>query len=516
MKYLTYLGNDLIHARLPDTATIHYPPRLIAGAKSSEIPDLVRRAFENPLGMEPLKEQVSSSSRVLIAFDDNCQPFPLMKRPDFRQLAIETLLEMLYAYGLEKKNIQLMCAVALHRKMKPHELEYMLGKKIMQEFYPHQLKNFDAEDRDDIVDLGETEQGEPVETTRAVTESDLVIYIDCIQIPLNGGHKSVAVGFGTYRSLAHHHSPHMTAESPHVMQPDGSQMHASITRISRVIEQHSKLMVLEAPMNGATYPPHLRFIAKSPQQCNLLERGLRALTPASMSLLPEAVRRNLFRGIRSCYRPLEINAGAIDAVHEKTLEILRPQLEVTAPKQYDTLVFGLADLSPYAIDARINPVLVLSDVLGYIFNWFYNKPFVKRGGVTIILNPTYEVFHEEYHVAYRKFWDEVLPETTDPFEMRNHFQDRFAHDPHLIDCYRNRYAHHGFHPFTVWYWATYPLKYLSEVILVGPQSDKVAKRLGVSFSPNLEHALARASEITGGDDVVALTIPPFLYLNVQD
>ena len=67
MKYLTYLGNDLIHARLPDTATIHYPPRLIAGIKPSKIPDLVRRAFENPLGMEPLKEQVSSSSRVLIA-----------------------------------------------------------------------------------------------------------------------------------------------------------------------------------------------------------------------------------------------------------------------------------------------------------------------------------------------------------------------------------------------------------------------------------------------------------------
>ena len=121
-----------------------------------------------------------------------------------------------------------MCAVALHRKMKPHELKYMLGNKIMKEFYPHQLKNFDAEDQDDIVDLGETEKGEPVDTTRAVIESDLVIYIDCIQIPLNGGHKSVAVGFGTYRSLAHHHSPHMTSETPHVMQPDGSEMHASM------------------------------------------------------------------------------------------------------------------------------------------------------------------------------------------------------------------------------------------------------------------------------------------------
>lgn len=516
MKYLTYSGNNLVNAKLPDSSTIYYPPHLISGIVPPKIPAMVRKAFENPLGMDPLKEQVGPSSRILIAFDDNCQPFPLMKQPDFRQLAIETLLEMLYSYGVKQKNIQLMCAVALHRKMKPHELKYMLGNKIMKEFYPHQLKNFDAEDQDDIVDLGKTEKGEPVDTTRAVIESDLVIYIDCIQIPLNGGHKSVAVGFGTYRSLAHHHSPHMTSETPHVMQPDGSEMHASIARISQVIEKHHKIMVLEAPMNGATYPAPLRFLAKSPKQCNLIERGLRAATPASMKLLPEPIRRHLFNNIRSCYRPLEINAGTIDAVHEKTLEQIKPQLEVIAPKQYNTLVFGLADLSPYAVDARINPVLVLSDALGYIFNWFYNKPFIKKDGVAIILNPTYEVFHEEYHVAYRKFWEEVLPETTDPFEMRDQFQDSFAHDPQLIDCYRHRYAHHGFHPFTVWYWATYPLKYLSEVILVGPQSDKVAKRLGVSFAPNLEWALGRAKEITGEDDVVALTIPPFLYLNVQD
>ena len=124
---------------------------------------------------------------------------------------------------------------------------------------------------------------------------------------------------------------------------------------------------------------------------------------------------------------------------------------------FDTLVFGLPDLSPYAVDARINPVLVLSDVLGYVFNWFYGRPFVKEGGAVILLNPVMEVFHPEYHVAYRRFWDEVLPATTDPFEMKKVFQEKFARDPGLIDAYRHRFAHHGFHPFTVWYWATYPL-----------------------------------------------------------
>ena len=84
----------------------------------------------------------------------------------------------------------------------------------------------------------------------------------------------------------------------------------------------------------------------------------------------------------------------------------------------------------------------------------------------------FEFFHPEYHVAYEKFWNEVLPETQDPFEMQSVFQEQFAHDSKLIDCYRNNFAHHGFHPFTVWYWATYPLKYLSRVILAGPKTEQ--------------------------------------------
>ena len=101
-----------------------------------------------------------------------------------------------------------------------------------------------------------------------------------------------------------------------------------------------------------------------------------------------------------------------------------------------------------------------------------------------------------------------------PVSIKKLIQEGFARDPYLIDCYRHRYAHHGFHPFTVWYWATYALKYLSKVILVGAKNDSAAKRLGVCWAPNLDHALSEAREATGGDDVVALTIPPFFYVEV--
>ena len=514
MNYLTFSGNNIISARLPEGSEVLYAPDPIPGIGRSNIPAAVRRAFESPLGMAPLAELVNGSSRVLIAFDDNCQPFPETTRPDIRQQAIETLLPMLYASGVKKENIRLVCAVALHRKMKVHELERMVGKRIMSEFHPSQLDNYDAEDRDDIVELGTTELDEPVEVCRGVVECDLVIYVDAVQIPLNGGHKSVAVGLGTYNSIANHHAPKMTAESPHVMQPENSQMHDCIERLSRVVQKHAQIMVMEAAMNNAIYPWHLRHLGKPSSACNFAQKLVRAATPVAMKLMPESMRRAILSSVQTAYLPVEINAGAIEPVHQRTLAIMKDQLKISVPRQYSTMVFGLPDLSPYAVDARINPVLVVSDVLGYVFNWFYNKPYVKRGGVVIILNPTFEVFHDEYHVSYKKFYEEVLPETTEPFEMWERFQESFARDPHLIECYRNRFAHHGVHPFTVWYWATYTLSYLSRVILVGPASDAPAKRLGVGWAKNLDDALGQARDLTGDDDVVGLTIPPFFYCQV--
>jgi len=511
MNYLTYSGNNLVNARLPEDAKILYAPPPIRGYSRAEIPDAVQRAVENPLGMPPLKELVGGDSKVLIAFDDNCQPFPMTSRPDFRELAIGRLLELLYAYGVEKKNIRLVCAVALHRKMKPYELEYMVGGKIMREFFPHQLENSDAEDPDGMADLGETEEGEPVEVYRPAVEADLVIYVDTIQIPLNGGHKSVGVGLTGYKSIACHHHPKMTVESPHVMQPDGSLMHESIARIDKRIQEHCKVMVLEASINNATYPFYFDYLGKPPERRNLVEKLLHAATPYSMAMTPEPIRRRIMRGIRSVYEPFELEAGSVEAVHPVTVEAMRRQMTIEVDRQYDTLVFGLPDLSPYAVGARINPVLVVSDVLGYLFNWFYERPYVKRGGAVIILNPTFEIFHEEYHVSYKRFYEEALPVTTDPFELQEKFQERFAYDPELRDAYRNRWAHHGFHPFTVWNWATYPLRYLSKVILVGPKDDRAAKRLGVSWAPNLDDALAMARQATGGDSVVAHTVPPFFY-----
>ena len=257
----------------PTPATVYYPPPIIRGLSREEIPRRLTEALENPLGMEPLSQLVRAGLEGHDRVRRQLPAVPAHAPAGHSPAMIERLLELLYDYGVRKRDITLRCAIALHRKMQVPELEHMLGPRIMAEFHPPQLANFDAEDKDDIVDLGSTPHGEPVQTSRAVVDGDLVIYVDTIQIPLNGGHKSVAVGFGTYDSIAPHHNPAMTEDTPHVMQPDGSCMHDSITRISRQLQKHCRIMVIEAAMNGATYPPHLRHLAKPPERLSAIERS---------------------------------------------------------------------------------------------------------------------------------------------------------------------------------------------------------------------------------------------------
>ena len=100
--------------------------------------------------------------------------------------------------------------------------------------------------------------------------------------------------------------------------------------------------------------------------------------------------------------------------------------------------------------------------------------------------------------------------------MQQKFQEKYAKDEFSSTAIGTNSHITVFIRSPVWYWATYPLKYLSKVILVGPKEPRVAQRLGVDWAKNLDDALAMAREISGDDDVVALTMPPFFYANVGD
>ena len=217
-------------------------------------------ALDSPLGMDPLDSLLRAGMKLTIAFDDISLPLPPMKTPDIRGRVIEHVLERAYRAGVD--DIHLIAALALHRRMTPAELKRAVGPRVFDEFYPDRLYNHDAEDADAIVSLGETGHGEAVELSKRAAESDLLVYVNINIVTMDGGHKSVAIGLGTYNSLRAHHTVHALRHSRSFMDPSKSELHRSAGRQGEIVEAAVPIFHIETTLNNDMYDGPLAFLAK--------------------------------------------------------------------------------------------------------------------------------------------------------------------------------------------------------------------------------------------------------------
>ena len=124
--------------------------------------------------------------------------------------------------------------------------------------------------------------------------------------------------------------------------------------------------------------------------------------------------------------------------------------------QCDILITGIPDISPYNVYSILNPLLVQVMALGYHFNFYRNKPLLKKGGVMIVHHPCYDEFDHDFHPSYIEFFHRLLPETRDAFVLREKYEREFANNPSYVEMYRRGNAYHGAHPFFMWYWVKRP------------------------------------------------------------
>src|SRR4029077_9824029 len=127
-----------------------------------DIDEAIRHALLNPIGdSEPLPALLRPDMRLTIAFDDISLPLPPMRSPDIRQRVIEAVLDMAAAAGVD--DVELIAALALHRRMTEDELRHAVGDRVYDAFAPDGfLYNHDAEDPDNLAFLGTTPHGEEV------------------------------------------------------------------------------------------------------------------------------------------------------------------------------------------------------------------------------------------------------------------------------------------------------------------------------------------------------------------
>jgi lactate racemase len=451
-------GDKLIPVQLPEpvlTSATEYGTQKVDAI--GDIRQALKDAMADPLGTPPIKETARPGMKVTIAFDD--PTVPQIESQVWKQ-AIGLSLEELYAAGVKKKDINLVCANALHRKFTPRELGQLIGDDLVMEF-KDQLHCHDAEDKANIVSLGRTASGYEVALSRWVTDADLVIYVNTmLQRAFNGGWKSICVGLSTYRSIRQHHHPDImsmsTAQNP---------MHDILDEMGALVEE--KL--------GRD-----RFFKF------------------------ETLQKNFFQVSKFW-------AGSIPATRKAALSEMRNRFirrRDMLTEKADIVLYGVPEGSPYAAFSRTNPFLsIISNGLGYLGGVI--EGMGKPGGTVILATPAKEDWDLPKFEPYKKLFDEVLPHCRDPYEILEKYADEYANHTEFIHNYRFRYSHHPALPI----FAAFPLRrlnYAGRVFIAGAENPEMIKRLGMQPFPSVEKAVAAAREIHGKDAAVAFTKYPVL------
>jgi hypothetical protein len=510
-KRIVHFGEDFLHEELPVGTRVIYSKPPIAGLPNPKA--AIRYALNHPLDSAPLYAQLEPGMRVTIALDDISLPLPPMRTPDLRQLALEAILELLGDHAVD--DIHLIVANSLHRKLTEGEMKRMVGSEIHKAYYPDRYYCHDAEDPDGLVLIGTTPHHETLRINRRAAESDLLIYVNINLVPMDGGHKSVAVGLCDYASLRHHHDPQTILESDSYMDPARSQLGHKVERLGKLVDGTLKVFHLEMALNNRMYGDMLDFLAKNEDDFTETDKAKFEAMRWALKKLPRAAKRQIFHQVPAEYELIACYAGKTEPVHEKILERTFDQYAVNVQGQSDILILGIPYISPYNVNSILNPILVNVMAPGYLFNFYRGKPLVRKGGVLIFAHPCVDEFDAEFHPSYIEFFNRLLPESRDSFYLREKYEQEFANNPAYLQMYRHGHAYHGAHPFFMWYWGENGRAHCGKIIAAGAEHTHVPERMGFDHAPNLTEAIAMARTFAGASATISyLHLPPILVADV--
>ena len=500
-----FSGDRLVEVDLPTGTRVLYTKPPMDPLK--DVDAAIRYAINHPEGSEPLYALLRPGMKLTIAVDDISLPLPPMRRPDIRERVLTVVLDLLADHGVD--DVEIIIATSVHRRMKAFEVRHMVGDRIFDAYWPDKLYNHDAEDPDNMVYLGETELGEEIELSRRAVESDLIVYVNLNLVPMDGGHKSVAVGLCGYRSLRAHHNPKVMRDCYSYMNPETSALNDSVTRMGRLVNQKLKVFTIESAINNRMFDRPLEFLTKNEDDLSATERtALRALR-FTLDKVPQPARQAIFQRVPAPYGVIAVHAGETEAVHARTLAKNFEQYCVPVHGQADILVSGVPYISPYNVNSFLNPLLVQVMATGYLFNLYKGAPMVRKGGTMIVLHPCTDLFDNEHHAPYIEFVHRLLPQTRDAMELHQRFEQQFANNPAYIEMYRTGHSYHPTHPFFMWYWGEAGRAHLGRTIVVGADNEYIPKLLGWETARTMDEAL-RMARTTGPADpeILALHMPP--------
>jgi nickel-dependent lactate racemase len=157
----------------------------------------VRRAMENPIGSPKLSDIVRKGEKVVIVTSDITRPIP-------SKIVLPEVIRELVKTGLDYSDITVVFALGSHRKHTEEERKYLAGEEIYSK-----ARCIDS-NPEDVVHMGVTSSGTPVDISRTVAEADRRICLGNIEFHYfagySGGVKAIMPGVSTRAAIQANHS----------------------------------------------------------------------------------------------------------------------------------------------------------------------------------------------------------------------------------------------------------------------------------------------------------------------
>lgn len=159
--------------------------------------DSVRDALRRPIASPRLGDLVGPGRKVAIITSDLTRPLP-------SHVVLPPLLDELADCGCRDEDIVIVFALGSHRRQSEAEMRKLVGDAVFARY-----RCLDG-DPEDVVHLGRTARGTPVDVVRVVAEADFRIGLGNIEyhyfVGYSGGAKAIMPGVSTRAAIQANHS----------------------------------------------------------------------------------------------------------------------------------------------------------------------------------------------------------------------------------------------------------------------------------------------------------------------
>jgi hypothetical protein len=457
-------GQGTMTAQLPDTTDIFIPGETVADPPfipEEKLVEETRRSIQNPIGMKAIPELVSEGSKITIVFPDRVKGG--FQDTSHRKTAIPIVIEECLKAGVREADIRLICSNGLHRKNTREEIRRILGDGVFNRFWEtHQIVNHDSEDRDNLVDLGYDELGDPVFMNREVFESDLAV---CVGHTLgnpyggySGGYKHVATGITHWRTIASNHVPSV------MHRPDFTpvSVRSLMRRKFDAIGQHmEKKMGKKFFLCDAVLDTRARQIA-------------------------------VFSGFGREMQPLSWETA------DKRTFISWAQ------KKYDVMIFGMPQFFHYGNGHGTNPILMLQAIAANVIR---HRRVLSDRSVVICSSICNGYFHDEEFTAYRQLYELFQKDYHNVLPDLEKYGEYFCSNEEFIKQYRFNYGFHPYHCFSMVSCGHIAEDNCAAIYIVGAYEPGYARAMGMKTRATFEEALQDARQKYVGENPNILALP---------